>query len=78
MHQLFRDFKEAYDSVRSEVLYNVLIDFDIPLKLVRVRKMCLSETYSRVPVGKSLSDMFPFRNGLENGDGLTPFFSTLL
>jgi len=27
--------------------------------------MCLNETYSRVCVGKHLSDMFPIRNGLK-------------
>ena len=26
------EFKEAYDSVRCEVLYNILIDFGIPMK----------------------------------------------
>jgi hypothetical protein len=33
VHQLFIDFKKAYDSVRSEVLYNILIEFGIPRKL---------------------------------------------
>jgi len=33
--------KEAYDSVRREVLYNILIEFGIPMKLVRLIKMCL-------------------------------------
>jgi hypothetical protein len=27
VHQLFIDFKKAYDSVRREVLYNILIEF---------------------------------------------------
>jgi hypothetical protein len=27
IHQLFTDFKKAYDSVRKEVLYNILIQF---------------------------------------------------
>jgi hypothetical protein len=44
VHQLFIDFKKAYDSVRREVLYNILIEFDIPMKLVRHVKMCLNET----------------------------------
>ena len=35
-------------SVRREVLYNILIEFEIPKKLVRLIKMCLTETYSRV------------------------------
>ena len=34
--------------------------------------MCLNETYSRVRVGKHLSDMFSIRNGLKQGDGLSP------
>ena len=42
------------------------------IQLVRLIKMCLSETYSRVRVGKNLSDMFPIRNGLKQGDTLSP------
>ena len=34
--------------------------------------MCLTETYSRVRVGKNLSDMFPIRNGSKQGDALSP------
>ena len=70
MHQLFIDFKKAYDSVRR-VLYNTLIEFGICMKLVRLIKVCLTETYSRVQVGKNLSHMFPVRNGLKQDD-LTP------
>jgi len=58
---------KAYDSARREVLYNILTVFGIPMKLERLRKMCLTEMYSRVQVGKSLSDMFPIRNGLKQG-----------
>jgi purine nucleoside phosphorylase len=48
VHQVFIDFKEAYDSVRREVLYKILIEFGIPMKLVRLIKMCLTEAYSRI------------------------------
>jgi hypothetical protein len=27
VHQLFIDFKKAYDSVKREVLYNILLEF---------------------------------------------------
>ena len=40
-HQLFTDFKKAYDSVRKEVLHNILIEFGTPMKMVRLIKMCL-------------------------------------
>jgi hypothetical protein len=51
VHQLFVDF-------RSEVLYNTLFEY-IPIKLVKLIKMCLNETSSRVQVGEHLFDMFP-------------------
>jgi hypothetical protein len=62
VHQLFIDFKKAYDSVRREVSYNILIDSGIPIELVRLIKMCQNETYSTVWVGRHLSDVFPVRN----------------
>ena len=68
MHQLFIEFKKAYDSVRREVLCNILIEFVNPMKLARLIKMCLTETYSRVRVGKYLSDVFPIENCLKQGD----------
>jgi hypothetical protein len=46
VHQLFIDFKKAYDSIKTEVLYNILLEFGIPKKLVRLIKMCLNENYS--------------------------------
>jgi hypothetical protein len=39
VHQLFIDFKKAYDSVRREVLYNVLIEFGVTMNLVRPVKI---------------------------------------
>jgi hypothetical protein len=57
-------------TVRREVLYNILIEFGIPLKLVRLIKVCLPEICSRVRVGKNLSDTFPSRNVLKQGVSL--------
>jgi hypothetical protein len=58
VHQTFIDFKKAYDSVKREALYNILIEFSVPMKLVRLIKMCLNETYSKVHIGKHLCDYF--------------------
>jgi sorting nexin-29 len=72
VHQLFIDFKKAYDSIKREVLYNILLKFGTPKKLVRLIKMCLNETYSKVRICKLLSYKFPIQNELKQGDALSP------
>jgi hypothetical protein len=74
VHQLFIDLKKAYDSCNGEVLYNILIQFGALMKLLRLIKMGLNDTCSR----SGYADMFPIRNGLKQGDALSPFFSTFL
>jgi hypothetical protein len=54
--QLFIDSKKAYDSVRREVLYSILIEFVVPMKwgwLKYIYKM-----YGKVHTGKHLSIFF--------------------
>jgi hypothetical protein len=34
----FVDFEKAYDSVRNEELYNILIEFGVPIQLIRLIK----------------------------------------
>jgi hypothetical protein len=48
VHQLFIDFRKAYDLVTREVLYNILIEFGIPRKLVRLIEMCLNVTCGKI------------------------------
>jgi hypothetical protein len=72
VHQLFIDFTKSYVSVRREVLYNIVLEFGITKKLIMLIKMCLTETYSRFQVGKNLSDMFPIKNSLKEGDAIPP------
>jgi len=53
-------------------LCNILIEFGIHMKLVRLIKTCLNETYNRFRVDKNLSDVFPIRNVLKQGDAESP------
>jgi hypothetical protein len=48
--------------VRREVLYNIFIEFGVPMKLVRLIKMSLNEMYSKVCVCKHFSDSFLIQN----------------
>jgi len=37
---LVLNFKKVYDSVRGEILYNILTVFGIPMKLLSLMKIC--------------------------------------
>jgi len=53
-------------------LYSILIEYVIPMKIVRQIKMSFNETCSKVHLGKKLSDAYPAQNGLKQGDALSP------
>jgi len=71
VHQLFIDCKKAYDSVRRAVLYNIFIEFGVAMKLFSLIKVCSSDTFIAVEVGKYLSYVFPIKNSLKKGDTVT-------
>jgi hypothetical protein len=54
VHHLFIDLKKTYDSVTREVLYNILMQLGVPMKLIRLFKLCLNEAYNEVCIGKHL------------------------
>ena len=49
------NIKEDYDLDRNEILYNILNEFGILMKLIKLIKMCLNETYSKAWMDKSLT-----------------------
>jgi hypothetical protein len=63
--------QKTYDSVNRKVLYNILIEFGVSMKLVRLIKMCLNETYRNVCIGKHLSQSCPIQNGLKQWHALS-------
>jgi hypothetical protein len=63
---------KLHKGLKREVLYNILLEFGKPKKLVRLIKMCLNKTYSKIHVGKLLSDKFPIQTGLMQEDALLP------
>jgi hypothetical protein len=54
-------FNHLKNSNRRKVLYNFLVEFGIPMELVRLMKMCLNETYSMVRICNILSNAFPIQ-----------------
>jgi hypothetical protein len=71
-HQLFIDFKKVYDSLRGEVLYNILTEFTIPRKLIGLIIMCVNYMYSTACLDRNLAYNFPIQNSLKEEDALSP------
>jgi hypothetical protein len=44
----------------------------MPIKVVRVSKICLNGTCSKALIVRNVSDPFPVQNGLKQGDTLLP------
>jgi hypothetical protein len=44
-----------------DALYNTLVEFELPMKLVRLIEICLNRTYNTVLIGKNLFAEFPIR-----------------
>ena len=74
VHQLFVDFKQAYDSLDRHAFYVIMEELGIPMKLIRLTKATLTDTRCKVLIQNALSDPFDIDTGFKQGDGL----STLL
>jgi hypothetical protein len=67
-------------TVRIEVLYDILIEFGIPIKLLMLIRMCTDEAYSKLRIRKNMSGAFPIQIDLKKVDVSSHhhFFSALL
>jgi len=68
LHQLFIDFKQAYDSTNREKLIIILEEFKIPRKLINLFGMTLRNTTGRVKVQSTMTEEFAINKGLRQGD----------
>jgi hypothetical protein len=65
------NFKKPYASVSRRVLYNTYSQrAGAPVKLVRLIKMCLNKSYITVHIGERMSDQFPLKSSVKEGDAL--------
>jgi hypothetical protein len=53
-------------------VYNIHIEYGRSRKLFRLIKICRNEAYSKVHIGKYLSDIFHIENDLQKGEAIPP------
>ena len=59
-------------------MYNILTEIGIPMILVKLIKMCLSEIYIRVSAGKHMYDLLHIKSGMKQDASSPLFFSFAL
>lgn len=74
LHQLYIDFKQAFDTINRNYIFDAMAEFGIPRKLIALTKMTLMNTQNKVKIQNKLSEKFITHNGIRQGDSL----STLL
>jgi len=71
IHQLFLDFKSAFDSIDREQMYVAVNEVNIPEKLIRLVKMIMSDMQNQIKIYSNLSPSFIIDKGVTQGDTLT-------
>jgi len=71
LHQLFIEFKQAYDSINREKLILILEAFKIPTKLINLIGMALRNTTGRVKLQNMMTEEFEINKGLRQVDALS-------
>jgi hypothetical protein len=74
----FINFKQAYDNVRREAIYEALQYFPIPNTLIRLVKATVHNMVAKVQVQTEMTVLFEIRGGLKQGDGLAPLLFSVI
>jgi hypothetical protein len=79
LHNIFIDFKQAFDKVKRPKIYESLKVPKIPTKLIKLVKTTLTNSRAVVEVYQGRTDIFSINNGLRQKDALlTILFSLVL
>ena len=70
-HHLFVDYKAAYDSVKRNELWHIMLERSFPTKLIELIRATLDGSKSSVRIVGEIFDSFVTLDGLKQGDALS-------
>ena len=71
LHNLFLEFKQAFDNVNRDRMLNDLMILGIPNKLVQLISVTMAGSKATVRVNNQYISTFPITNGVRQGDALS-------
>jgi sorting nexin-29 len=77
LFKIYIDFRQVYGHINREKLYEAMIHFHIPVKIIRLVRLTMTNTESQVRVQTELTDSIVTEQGLNQGDGLAPLLFNL-
>jgi len=78
LHNVFIDFKQAFEKVNRPKIYESLKVLKIPTKLIKLVKTTLTNSRAVVEVYQGRTDVFNINNGLRQGDALSTILFNLV
>jgi len=79
LHNTFIDFSHAFDTFDRDAIYNSLIKHNAPDKLIKLTKLSLHRTKTKVTANNSCCEWFESKTAVRQGDSLSAIlFSVVL
>ena len=78
LHNLFTDFKQAFDSVKRSKMLNDLLLMGIPKKLVQLIGVNMAGSKATIRVDNQYISMFPITNGVRQRHALSSILFDLV
>jgi len=78
IYNIFIDYMHAFDSIKRNKILDSLTQNKIPSKLIRLIKLTLENTTTKVKVNKAYTMEFRVESGVKQGDPLSPTLFSLV
>jgi hypothetical protein len=78
LHNVFVDFKHAFDSVNRSLISKCLEEYKIPRKLIRLTALTLKNTTAKVKKNNELSESLIVNTGVKQGDPLSALLFSVI
>jgi hypothetical protein len=70
LHNVFVDFKQAFNSVDRPLISECLTEYKIPRKLMRLTALTVKNTTAKSKINNELSESLRVNTGVKQGDPL--------